>query len=250
MAVERGRLQPPLVTIAAARQLGDPRARPNMAWLTALLHGRVREIRSVLAELGSLERIHSGVRRRHEDGGRRGYAQFRAPFELYAMIRLLRPAHVVETGVSSGVSSTYSLLALRHNRRGTLHSIDRPLRQRGERFDPGESPVVLPPGRESGWVVPDRLRPRWDLRLGPSERLLPELVAELPSIGLFLHDSQHTPSHLRFELATVRPKLLPGAIVLADNTVWTGQAFPRFAHELGTPFYRRGHGDLVGLAVP
>ncbi len=250
MAAGWDRVDPPEEAVVAARQLGDPRARPNVRWLAALLGGRIEETRSALAELGGLADIHAEVRRRHEAGGRRGYAQFRAPFELYALIRLLRPAHVVETGVSSGVSSTYALLALRRNRRGTLHSIDRPLRQRGARFDPRESPVVLPPGRRTGWAVPARLRARWDLRIGPSERLLPRLVRELPSIGLFLHDSRHTPSHLRFELVTVRPKLVPGAVVLADNTIWTGEAFPRFARELGARVRRRGHGDLVGLTVP
>lgn len=86
-----------------------------------------------------------------------------------------------------------------------------------------------------------------DLRIGRSERILPELVEELPSIGLFLHDSRHTSTHLTFELETVRPKLVLGAVVLADNTIWTGQAFPRFAHRVGSRMHRRGAGDLVGL---
>ena len=73
---------------------------------------------------------------------------------------------------------------------------------------------------------------------------------ELPSVGIFLHDSLHTPSHLTFELSTVRAKLLQGAVVLADNTVWTGRAFPRFASEVGAAVRRRGRTDLVGLSMP
>ncbi|HYA54275.1 MAG TPA: hypothetical protein VEG42_01570, partial [Thermoplasmata archaeon] len=76
------------------------------------------------------------------------------------------------------------------------------------------------------------------------------LVSELPSVGIFLHDSAHTPAHLTFELSTVRPKLRPGAVVLADNTVWTGAAFPRFARKVGASVARRGRSDLVGLRMP
>ena len=212
--------------------------------------GRRLEIRKTLRELDRLEATHVAVRARHREGGRRSYAQFRSPLELFTLVRVLRPKLVIETGVSSGVSSTYTLLALRENRRGTLHSIDLPLRQRGARFGPRESPVALPPGRATGWVVPEELRSRWDLRLGPSQRLLPELVDELPSIGRFLPDSLHTPSHLRFVLASIRPMLVRGAVVLADNTVWTGQAFPGFARSVGAGIFRRGHSDLVGLVIP
>lgn len=248
-SVTRPRSAPP-ESMDAARAIGDRRARPNVRWLTELLGGHPEEIARRLREVDRFGWVHAQIRRRHIEAGRPGYAQFRAPFELYTLIRILRPDHVIETGVSSGVSSAYALLALRANRHGKLHSIDRPLRQRRARFDPRESPVALPPGRGTGWAVPDRLRGSWDLRLGPSERLLPAVVDELPSVGLFLHDSLHTPRHLRFELETVRPKLVRGAVVLADNTVWTGRAFPTFARSVGARVCRRGHGDLVGLRMP
>ncbi len=152
--------------------------------------------------------------------------------------------------MSSGVSSAHFLAALARNRTGRLHSIDLPTRQRGPTLGRGESPVSLPPGRRTGWAVPERLRGSWDLRIGPSQKHLPALVEELDSIGLFLHDDLHTSAHLTFELETVRPKLAPEAVVLADNTIWTGEAFPRFARSVGAPVVRRGRGDLVGLRLP
>jgi Methyltransferase domain len=234
----------------AFRALGDPRARPNLRWLSELLGEAPASLSGVLAELGDLVPVETEIRRRHREAGRPHYAQFRAPFELYALVRRLRPEHVVETGVSSGVSSAHVLLALEKNGGGTLHSIDQPTFQRGPTFTARDSPVALPPGRSTGWAVPEPLRVRWDLRTGTSEDRLPELIGEVSSVGLFLHDSRHTPSHLAFELATVRPRLLSGAVVLADNTVWTGQAFPRFAASLGVPVFRRGRTDLVGLRVP
>lgn len=245
-------LAPPAVAAAvrARRALGDRRATPNVAWIAALTGANRRQIGEVLEELEALLPLEEEIRHRHLAAGRETYAQICAPFELFALVRLCRPEHIVEAGVSSGVSSAHFLTALRRNRHGRLHSIDLPLRQRGAELARGESHVAVPPGRESGWAVPDRLRDRWDLRIGPSQELLPALVAELDGIGLFLHDDLHTPAHLTFELETIRPKLRAGAIVLADNTRWTGEAFPRFARQLGCRVVRRGRGDLVGLRVP
>ncbi len=234
----------------ARRALGDRRATPNVGWIAALTGANRREIAEVLEELEALLPLEEEIRHRHLAAGREFYAQICAPFELFAIARLLRPEHIVEVGVSSGVSSAHFLAALRRNRRGRLHSIDLPTAQHGPTLAKGESAVAVPPGRESGWAVPDRFRERWDLRVGPSERLLPELAGGLDGIGLFLHDDLHTPAHLTFELETIQPHLVPGGAVLADNTRWTGEAFPRFARSLGTRLWRRGRGDLVGLRVP
>lgn len=234
----------------AKRALGDRRATPNLPWIAELTGARRPEIARVLAELERLLPLEEEIRHRHLAAGRPSYAQIRAPFELYALVRLLRPERIVEVGVSSGVSSAHFLAALRRNHRGRLYSIDLPTRQQGPSLRSGESIVALPPGRESGWSVPDGLRDRWELRTGPSERLLPALVRELGSVDLFLHDDLHTPAHLTFELETIRPRLAPGAVVLADNTEWTGDAFPRFARSLGVRMARRGRSDLVALRAP
>lgn len=246
------RSSPPVLPAVrrAAQELGDRRAAAGAGWVARLLGVDPERIDPFLEEVDRLEPWIRTIRNLHREGGRQSYAQFRAPFELYALVRYLRPRHIVETGVSSGVSSAHFLLGIRRNRGGRLHSIDRPIEQRSARLGPHDSPVAVPPGRSSGWAVPPELRRDWDLRVGLSERLLPELVAEIPSIDLFLHDSHHTPKHLTFELETIRPKLRPGSVVLADNTVWTGAAFPRFARSLGARVVRRGRSDLVGLRVP
>ena len=234
----------------ARRALGDRRSTPNLVWLTALTGARRPEVARVLSELERQLPLEEEIRHRHLAAGRPSYAQIRAPFELYAIVRLLRPERIVEAGVSSGVSSAHFLAALRRNHRGRLYSIDLPTRQRGPTLRPGEPTIALPPGHDSGWAVPENLRERWELRTGPSQALLPRLVEEVGPIDLFLHDDLHTAAHLTFELETVRPRLAPGAVVLADNTSWTGDAFPRFARSLGVRVARRGRGDLVGLRVP
>ena len=238
-------------TVERARSaLGDRNATVDYDWLRTLSGASSEAIADTLSELEEWIDVEGRIRRIQRSSGRSYFAQFRAPFELYALVRLLRPDHIIETGVSSGVSSTHFLLGLRKNRRGTLHSIDLPIPQRSARFSVRESPVALPPGHASGWAVPATLRNGWDLRIGSSRSLLPGLVSELRSIGIFLHDSRHTPSHLRFELETVRPKLRSGAVVIADNTVWTGLAFPRFARSVGAVVRRRRRSDLVALTVP
>jgi len=236
--------------IRARRALGDRRATPNIAWISDLTGANRRAIGQALEELEALLPMEEEIRHRHLAAGRESYAQICAPFELFTITRLIRPEHIVEAGVSSGVSSAHFLAALRRNRHGRLHSIDLPTRQKGPELARGESHVAVPPGLESGWAVPDRLRERWDLRFGPSQQLLPALIGELGPVGLFLHDDLHTPAHLEFELRTIRPKLAPGAVVLADNTRWTGEAFPRFARSVGARVVRRGRGDLVGLRMP
>jgi predicted O-methyltransferase YrrM len=233
----------------ARRALGDLRTAPSIPWIRHLTGASRIEVDEVLAEAGDLVAVERRMRAAHLAAGRTMYAQIRTPFDLYALVRLTRPDHVVEAGVSSGISSAHFLLALKKNRHGRLHSIDKPTFQRGARLAPDESGVSIPPGRTSGWAVPAALRQGWDLRIGFSQQLLPKLVRELPSVGLFLHDDLHTPKHLTFELSTVEPKLAPGAVVLADNTVWTGESFPRFARRAGVRWYRHRGSDLVGLRL-
>lgn len=229
--------------------LGDRRARPNLRWSSALAGRPPEELAGFAGELVELRDTAERVRAAHQRGGRSFYAQFRAPFDLYLLVRVLRPQHVVETGVSSGVSSAFFLRALRRNGQGVLHSIDTPVEQARARLGSRESPVSVPPGNSSGWAVPTELRRGWDLRIGPSQEILPRLVRSLPRVDLFLHDSEHTPRHLTFELESVRRKLRAGAVVLADNTAWTGSAFDDFARSLGAPVRRRGRSDLVGLRL-
>lgn len=129
--------------------------------------------------------------------------------ELYVAVRAERPQVVVETGVSGGISSAHILRALAANGRGSLHSIDLPNVQHGS---------VLPPGRETGWMVPDELRGRWSLTLGDARELLPGLLDTLDRLDIFLHDSDHSYGHMLFEYELAFPRLEPGGLLMSDDT--------------------------------
>ena len=151
----------------------------------------------------------------------------------YAAIRALAPNIVVETGVANGVSSSHLLLALDKNGRGKLYSIE-----------VGDS-QYLPPGTPTGWIVPDRLKSRWDLRIGDSRELLPKLLDELGSVDVFIHDSLHTYEHMLWEYRAAYPFLKPGGLLISDDASWNS-AFPEFCAEVRATRFRilRGVGFL------
>lgn len=122
---------------------------------------------------------------------------------LYLLVRHARPSVVVETGVRGGLSSAYLLAALERNGRGRLVSID-----------VGDRSVVpddVTP-REVGWLVPDRLRSQWELRIGDSEDLLPAVLSERDA-GILLSDVPN--SVLDAELSVAKRELAPGSLVVS-----------------------------------
>jgi predicted O-methyltransferase YrrM len=140
-------------------------------------------------------------------GSARGGSRWAA--ELYVVVRATRPAVIVETGVASGVSSAHMLRALAANGTGTLHSIDLPNVQQGS---------GLPEGRASGWIVPDSLRRHWQLSLGDSRKLLPDLLGALDRVDLFFHDSDHSYENMFFEFEQAFPKLENGGLLMSDDS--------------------------------
>jgi predicted O-methyltransferase YrrM len=137
----------------------------------------------------------------------------------YAAIRAIVPDVVVETGVASGVSTSYILLALQKNGRGKLHSIE------------VGDPEYLPPGRSTGWIVPDWLKANWDLRIGDARALLPQLLSEYPIVDIFIHDSLHSYDHVLWEFRATYPRLRPGGLLISDDAAWN-PAFSEFTREV------------------
>lgn len=154
---------------------------------------------------------------------------------VYVAVRSLRPGVMVETGVFDGKSSAVILQAMEANQHGALISIDLPADKSMSASTDQMADSSLPPGLDPGWIVPERLRGRWQLRLGDSRKLLPAVFEEHPQIDIFFHDSLHTFEHMYFEYTLAWPHIREGGLLLSDDILWN-HAFTRFCREQGKQF--------------
>lgn len=147
---------------------------------------------------------------------------------IYAMIRALKPDTVLETGVASGLSSSCILLALDKNKKGELYSIDLPWEEDSESF---AWATMIPKGCVSGWLIPDKLRYRWILKLGRSCDVMPSLLTELKGVDIFLHDSDHSYECMIFEYEKAWPYIRQGGVLLSHD-IELNNAFADFSSNL------------------
>ncbi len=151
---------------------------------------------------------------------------------LYCLVREHRPRVLVETGVCNGISTALILLALERNGDGRLYSVDLPEYTATEYppdlFWEGKKGAAVPKGRQPGWVIPDRLRERWELTIGKSQEVLPGLLEHLGEIDFFLHDSEHSYECMSFEYRVAHEHLRQGGILASDDVGWN-QAFEELA---------------------
>jgi len=150
---------------------------------------------------------------------------------VWHLVRHLRPANVVETGVARGFTTRFILEALERNGSGHLWSIDAP---------PVLKPELL---GQVGAAVLDRLQHRWSYIRGSSAHRLPGLLSRLGKIDLFIHDSRHTERNVRFELNRAWTALRPGGALLVDDIDlnWGFNSFTRVFS---------GHQSLICHAEP
>jgi len=149
---------------------------------------------------------------------------------LYGVARWFRPRIVIEAGVHYGASTAFLLSALKLNGVGHLWSVDMPNQTYSYVGRHGECRThsdLLPAGCDPGFVVPHTIRDRWTLVLGDVRDALPRLIAKLPAVDLFFHDSANTYEIMRFEYEIVWPLLASGGILLSDDIDWNG-AFQDF----------------------
>ena len=152
-----------------------------------------------------------------------------------AIILLRRPETVVETGVAMGFTTAVILAALADNGRGHLHSIDMP-------------PLQVDARSFIGQAVPEEMRDRWSLHVGPSRSLLPRLAAAVAPIDVFVHDADHTYAGQYEEFHEVWPHIPAGGVLISDDVA--NHAFLDFAAHVGGNPYLVGRLDqraAVGL---
>jgi hypothetical protein len=209
-----------------------------------------------------LNRMIRTARRTCADPQLGGWIDFVSGALVYILVRHTRPAVVIETGVGPGGTTAFILLALAHNHKGTLHSIDLP----------GNDALVYPPlGRafnihvpeslETGWLVPPGLKDRWELVLGDSREKLPEVLQAVDRVDVFLHDSLHTNEHILMEFEAVLPHMSDGGLLLCDDVKesWSlaflrlcddrGLAHVRFKGRLGVAILPADHRSKLSTAL-
>jgi hypothetical protein len=135
---------------------------------------------------------------------------------LYTIIRDFRPRLILESGVLHGMTSGFLLEAIAKNRQGQLISVDLPSVFGEPTANKDGYSGSLPEGKQSGWLVPERLKKYWHLKLGSSSDVLPKLNLKQP-LDLFIHDSDHTYETMWFELNYGWAALAPGGILICDN---------------------------------
>lgn len=131
---------------------------------------------------------------------------------LYALIRQLKPANIVETGVGFGTSSAVILEALYQNQYGQLTSID---------------PFIT---EDTGILVQNKTN--WNCLKNYSKNVLPNIDF---NIDFFIHDSDHSYKNMLFEFNCAYTKIKKGIILSHD--IGRNDAFFDFAKSKNLNFY-------------
>jgi predicted O-methyltransferase YrrM len=184
------------------------------------------EIQGYIAEITGNSKFLDLIQQKQTASGGRRYSSWDFGMStalgevLYTICRKQKPDVVVETGVSSGVSSSYILCALEWNKRGQLYSIDFPWWQ----------------DYPSGWRIPDYLRHRWHLIQGKSSETLLPTLKKVTEVDIFLHDSDHTYENMLWEFQTAWKYLKPAGLLLSHN-IDTNDAFHDFCQSVNVRGY-------------
>lgn len=232
----------------------QPEIDPDPEWVAALSGAPLEAATAAIEEARQQQRLFGEITNAQREVGRRSYVEIDAPLELHALVRILHPRHVVEVGVSSGVSTAYLLNALALNGHGVLHSVDLPSYPRASRVGrpPPQVSWTLPPGRRSGWAIPSRLRRPWDLRLGDKAVEIPRLVQQLASIDFFLYDVPHADPDALREFRLVDSRFDAGGVAIADHGPGGGRcpALAAWGRRRRVGCARRSGLGLFGIRVP
>ncbi len=190
------------------------------SFITSLTGANAAEIREYVAEIRLNQEFHNRIEENRSVFSGKLHSSWHfgigttLGMVLYTICRRQKPDVVVETGVASGVSSSYILCALEQNKHGQLCSIDLPWWQEAE----------------SGWIIPNYLRNRWHLIVGKSAEKLAPLLKKVGEIDIFLHDSEHSYQNMLWEFRTAWMYLKAGGLLLSHN-IDTNDAFSDFGRD-------------------
>jgi hypothetical protein len=184
------------------------------------------------------EELSGHVARLVRSGPYRSYADPRCDFARrlgwYALVRIMRPNVVVETGVDKGLGSVLLCAALLRNGTGRYYGTD---------INPA-----------AGYFLRDKYAAVGEILYGDSIASLRKLISP---IDFFINDSDHSADYELEEYNVILDKLTAGAIVIGDNahvstklaewSVATNRDFLYWREEPAGHWYQGGG---IGLSLP
>jgi predicted O-methyltransferase YrrM len=176
-----------------------PLNREHLAWWVADVAAvDVETVRGYISELEEDRDLREHVEAATAASPRRRLADREARYGRragwYALVRALRPEHVVEAGTDKGTGACVFAAALIRNGCGELTTVD-----------------INP---DSGYLVTGRYAEVTTRLIGDSVEVL---SGSHSSVDMFLHDSRHTFEHELAEFRAIAPRLSWQAVVLSDN---------------------------------
>lgn len=152
---------------------------------------------------------------------------------LYNLAEYLQAERVIETGVARG-NSSLGLLRSLSKRNGRLISSDIP---RADHWV------------ETGVIVPDELRPYWELVQKPDRVALPKAIEKMPEIDMCYYDSDKSYAGRMFAYPLLWNALRIGGIFVSDD-IGDNAAFERFCKNINRePKIIDSHGRYVGVLM-
>lgn len=154
---------------------------------------------------------------------------------LFNLAYSLNASRIVETGVAYGWSSLAFLLAIKDVDNAMLFSTDMPyIKRNNEQF--------------VGVVVPESLKSKWKLYIGPDRSVLPEIL-QIPQIDICHYDSDKTYLGRMFAYPKLWAALKPGGIFISDD-IQDNVAFRDFAFSVDKqPLVVEFYGKYIGILV-
>jgi predicted O-methyltransferase YrrM len=213
--------------------------RTHLAWWVSEATGvDVATIRGYFVELEADDELLDHLRQRTANSPYRRVSDARVHYgrrlAWYALVRVLRPVHVVETGTDKGLGTCVLAAAVRRNGRGLVTSVD-----------------ITP---DAGWLVAGAYADWVDQITGDSVAVLRTLARP---IDLLVHDVHYTAEQEQAEYDAAFARLGPHPMILNDNAHSHG-VLSEFAERLGwhcsvfreTPDRHWYPGGAMGLAWP